>query len=230
MGLDSPCTIAQIRQARPESGAPWARSTDTVALHIDHGGTQVIYYVAVDLCAAAGLRQGDAADGAALTALQQRSEVLLAGRRGLALLARAMHSRRALTLKLRRAGFGAAPVAQALARLDELGYLDDAGFARLWVRGRVERGGDGRARVLAGLLSRGVSQHDAEAAVAEEYPPERELEICRELAGRLMERLPSGGGVRVARRLAQRGFPSNRILQALRDLKLADGMVDELDL
>jgi SOS response regulatory protein OraA/RecX len=45
-----------------------------------------------------------------------------------------------------------------------------------------------------------------------------------------MERLPSGGGVRVARRLAQRGFPSNRILQALRDLKLADGMVDELDL
>ena len=230
MGADSPYTIEQIRPARRASEAPWARSTDTVALHTDHHGSRVVYYVAVDLCAAAGLRQGDAAVGAALTELQRRSEVLLAGRRGLALLARAMHSRRALALKLQRAGFGPAPVTQALARLDELGYLDDAGFARLWVHGRVERGGDGRARVLAGLLSRGVSQHDAAAAVAEEYPPERELEICRKLAGRLMQRLPSGGGVRIARQLAQRGFPGSSILQALRDLELAGGMSDELDL
>ena len=180
---------------------------------------------------AAGLRQGDVADRPALSALQQRSEVLLAVRRGLALLAKTMHTRRALALKLRRVGFDGAAVAQALQRLQQLGYLDDAGFARLWVRGRVERGGESRAKVLAGLLSRGVSQHEAQAAVAGEYPPAREGEICRRLAARLEQRLPPGGrrGSRVARQLAQRGFPGNRILPALRELQLTDGMVDEVE-
>jgi len=209
----------------------WARPSDTVAVHAGDGAAGEVYYVATDLSSAAGLRSGDAADRAALTAMQQRSEVLLAGRRGLALLARSMHSKRALALKLRRAGFATAPVTQALQRLDELGYLDDIGFARLWVRGRVERGGDGRARVLAGLLSRGVSRQDAQAAVAAEYPPERELEICRELAARLVRQLPAGdrGGTRVARQLARRGFSNHGVLQALQGLQLADGMADECE-
>ena len=209
----------------------WARPSDTVAVRTGGEGSREVYYVAADLSSTAGLRSGDAADRAALTAMQRRSEVLLAGRRGLALLARSMHSRRALALKLRRAGFGTAPVTQALQRLEELGYLDDIGFARLWVRGRVERGGDGRARVLAGLLSRGVSRQDAQAALAAEYPPEREQEICRELAARLVQQLPAGdrGGTRVARKLAGRGFPNHRVLQALQGLQLGDGMADEYD-
>ena len=215
------------------AGAPWARASDTVAVHAeaDAGASREVCYVAAELSSAAGLRSGDGADRAALMALQRRSEVLLAGRRGLTLLARSMHSRRALALKLRRAGFAAAPVAQALQRLDELGYLDDIGFARLWVRGRVERGGDGRARVLAGLLSRGVSRQDAQAAVAAEYPPEREEEICRELAARLVQQLPAGdrGGTRLARQLARRGFPNQRVIQVLQGLQLADGMADEYD-
>ena len=209
----------------------WARPSDTVAVHAGAGAAAEVFYVATDLSSAAGLRCGDAADRAALTAMQRRSEVLLAGRRGLALLARSMHSRRALALKLRRAGFATAPVSQALQRLDDLGYLDDIGFARLWVRGRVERGGEGRARVLAGLVSRGVSRQDAQAAVAAEYPPEREEEICRELAARLVQQLPAGdrGGTRVARQLARRGFPNHRVLQVLQESQLADGMADEYD-
>ena len=210
----------------------WARSGDTVAVHVGVDASREVYYLAADLSSDAGLRCGDAADRAALTAMQRRSEVLLAGRRGLALLARSMHSRRGLALKLRRAGFATAPVTQALQRLDDLGYLDDIGFARLWVRGRVERGGDGRARVLAGLLSRGVSRQDAQAAVAAEYPPEREAEICRALAARLAQQLPAGdrGATRVARQLARRGFPNHRVLQVLQGLQLADGMADEYDL
>ena len=202
-----------------------------MAVHVGAGASAEVFYLATDLSSDAGLRSGDAADRAALTAMQRRSEVLLAGRRGLALLARSMHSRRALALKLRRAGFASAPVSQALQRLDELGYLDDIGFARLWVRGRVERGSEGRARVLAGLLSRGVSRQDAQAAVAAEYPPERESEICRELAARLVQQLPAGdrGGTRVARQLARRGFPNHRVLQVLQGLQLADGMADEYD-
>ena len=189
------------------------------------GSSRVSYAVATYLRADAGLWQGDVADGAALAALQERSEVQLAQRRGLAFLARAMHSRQALALKLRRAGFGAPALAQAMARLEELGYLDDAGFARMWVRGRVERGGDGRAKVLAGLLSRGISQPEAQAALEAEYPRPREAEICQQVAQRLAARLTpdSGGGERVARQLAQRGFPGHHIVQALQLRELSHG-------
>ena len=230
-GAPDEIRITRIDPARAGSEVRWARPSDTLAVQTGGGVARVVYYVAADLSSAAGLRSGDVADRAALTAMQRRSEVWLAGRRGLALLARSMHSRRALALKLRRAGFATAQVTQALQRLEELGYLDDIGFARLWVRGRVERGGDGRARVLAGLLSRGVSRQDAQAAVAAEYSPERETEICRELAARLLQQIPAGdrGGTRVARQLARRGFPDHRVLQVLQELQLTDGMADEYD-
>ena len=208
---------------------PWARPSDTVTVHIGAGASREAYCVAADLSSAAGLRTGDVADCAALSAMQCRSEVVLACRRGLALLARNMHSRRALALKLRHAGFATAPVSRALQRLEDLGYLDDIGYARLWVRGRVERGGDGRARVLTGLLSRGFSRQDAQAAVAAEYPPEREAENCRDLAARLVQRCPAAAGTRVARQLARRGFPHVRVLQVLQGLELVDGMADVAD-
>ena len=142
-----------------------------------------------------------------------------------------MHSRRALALKLRAAGFGSAAVTAALQRLQQLGYLDDAGFARLWVRGRAARGGESRAQVLAGLVRRGVAQGAAQAALAAEYPPEREAEVCRRLAARLAQRFPpearESRGARLARQLAQRGFPGNRIVPALRDLQLTAGPADD---
>lgn len=159
--------------------------------------------------------------------------MFLAVRRGLALLARAMHTQRALTLKLRRAGFGAAAAAQAVPRLQQLGYLDDAGFARLWTRGRAARGGESCAQVLAGLRRRGVAQDEAQAALAAEYPPAREAEVCRALAARLAQRLPPAaggvaGGVRVAGQLARRGFPGAAVRRALQELHLTlDGLEEE---
>lgn len=142
-----------------------------------------------------------------------------------------MHSRRVLALKLRGAGFGGAAVTAALQRLQQLGYLDDAGFARLWVRGRAARGGESRAQVLAGLVRRGVAHGAAQAALDAEYPPEREAQICRRLAARLAQRLPPAAresrGARLARQLAQRGFPGSRIVPALRELQFTGGPADE---
>ena len=181
--------------------------------------------MAREVLAEAALRTGDAVAAAALLEMQSRSQAVLARRRALALLARAMHSRRALARKLTQAGFGAAAVDHTLARLDELGYLDDVGFARLWVQGRVARGGDGRGKVRAGLLRYGISRQDAAAALDAEYPPEREAEICRQLAARLLDRQPAErrAGERVARQLAQRGFPRRLIIDALPDAAPGDG-------
>ncbi|MDE0023123.1 MAG: regulatory protein RecX [Spirochaetaceae bacterium] len=181
------------------------------------GSSARTFYVARELLAEAALRPGDRVAEAALADLQRRSEALLARRRALALLARAMHSRRALARKLTQGGFGSAAVEQALARLDELGYLDDAGYARLWVRSRVARGADGRGKVLAGLVQHGISRRDAAAALEAEYPPDVEAELCRELARRLLDRHARDrrAGERVARQLAGRGFPARLVVDAL---------------
>ena len=184
-----------------------------------NGNAGHTYHVARELLAGAALGPGDRVAATVLAELQRRSEAVLARRRALALLARAMHSRRALARKLSRGGFGAPAVEQALARLDELGYLDDAGYARLWVRGRVARGGDGRGKVLAGLLNHGISRHDAVAALDAEYPTDLEAELCRKLAARLLQRHPADprAGARVARQLAGRGFPGHLVSAALPD-------------
>ena len=206
-----------MRDVRRGAGTPWARASDTVAVLTREGSSARTYYVARELLAEAALRPGDRVAGASLEELQRRSEALLARQRALALLARAMHSRRALARKLTQGGFGNAAVEQAVARLDELGYLDDAGYARLWVRGRVARGGDGRGKVLAGLLQHGISRHDAAAALDAEYPPDREAELCRKLALRLLGRHARDrrAGERVARQLAGRGFPARLVVDAL---------------
>ena len=181
--------------------------------------------------AEATLRTGDAVTAATLANLQRRSEAVLARRRALALLARAMHSRRALARKLTQGGFGAAAVDQAMSRLDELGYLDDAGYARLWVRSRVARGGDGRGKVLAGLRQHGISRQDAAAALDAEYPPELEAELCRKLAARLFDRHSADrrAGERVARQLAQRGFPGRLVMDALPGAAPAGGDYAEME-
>ena len=175
------------------------------------------YYVARELLAEAALRPGDRVAGATLAQLQRRSEAVLARRRALALLARAMHSRRALARKLTQGGFGSAAVEQALVRLDELGYVDDAGYARLWVRSRVARGGDGRGKVLAGLLQHGISRTDAADALDAEYPQDLEAKLCRRLALRLLDRHAGDrrAGERVARQLAGRGFPTRLVVDVL---------------
>ena len=194
-------------------------------------GSPRTYYVARELLAEAALRPGDRVPDAALADLQRRSETLLARRRALALLARAMHSRRALARKLTRGGFGSAAVDQALARLDELGYLDDAGYARLWVRSRVARGADGRGKVLAGLLQHGISRLDAADALDAEYPPDLEAELCRKLALRLLDRHARDprAGERVARQLAGRGFSARLVVDALPNAAPGGGDYAEME-
>ncbi len=68
--------------------------------------------------------------------------------------------------RLRQAGYRGELVEVAIARLTELGYLDDAGFARSWVESR-DRARPRGARALRDELRRlGIGTADAEAALA----------------------------------------------------------------
>ena len=92
----------------------------------------------------------------------------------------------------------------ALDRLAELGYLDDAAFARSLVAGRSGRRG---ARAIAAeLRARGVGREETEAALVE-VDGESQRAAATALARRLL-RAPGGAEEqrRAAAALVRRGF------------------------
>ena len=132
--------------------------------------------------------------------------------------------------RLRRAGTEEATVTATLDRLVELGYLDDAAFARWWGEQRDRHRPRGRRLLEAELRQRGVP-HDVIEHYREEHArPERspedeglpgtELDRAREaLAGHLRGRpLPADRQAlqRVGMFLMRRGFDAETARAAIR--------------
>jgi regulatory protein len=135
------------------------------------------------------------------------------------LLARRAHSQWELRRKLRMKGFEAEAVDTAMARLLELGYLNDSSFAKGLVQRRsVIRG----PRALsAELAARGVDRAEADAAVAQ-FDAEAQLASATRLAERLYAR-KGGIGYRelldtVGTKLLRRGFPGPVVREACRSV------------
>ena len=106
---------------------------------------------------------------------------------GLRLLARRAHSCLELRRKLSRRGYEEDDISDAVARLTELGYLDDASFAAGHVRRRsVTRG---PLALSAELALKGVDRDMAEAALSGFDRP-AQLAAATALAGRLAGHTP----------------------------------------
>jgi len=141
--------------------------------------------------------------------------------RAVGLLARRAHSKWELRRKLRMKGFAADAVDTAMARLIELGYLDDSSFAKGLVRRRAALRGP-RA-LSAELAARGVDRAEADAAVAG-FDAEAQLASATRLAERLYAR-KAGIGYRemldtVGAKLLRRGFPVPVVRAACRSVLL----------
>ncbi len=151
----------------------------------------------------------------------QTSEVMeRAGR----LLARHARSEWDLARRLRAAGHDAEEVAAAVARLRDLGLLDDLAFARTYVEERCRRG-RGAAAVMAELGTRGVGRDIAEQAVAEVAGDEnqRAIDLATRLAPRLGRYPLKDQAARLQRRLAGRGFEPDAVEAALRAVLPPEG-------
>lgn len=132
--------------------------------------------------------------------------------------------------RLRRAGTADAEIGAALERLAELGYLDDAAFARWWAEQRDRHSPRGRRMIEAELRQRGVPRDVIEAFREEHAEPERapedaglpgdEAERAREaLAKHLRGRaLPEDTRAlqRIGSYLMRRGFDADVVRSTLR--------------
>jgi regulatory protein len=140
---------------------------------------------------------------------------------GLRLLARRAHSRAELRQKLRRRGYQDDEVEGSLARLAELGYLDDAAFAEGLVRRRSSTRGP--MALSAELAAKGIDRAGAAAALAG-FDPDAQLEAAIRLAERLYVLRPPTGLQetldRIGTKLMRRGFSAGVARAACRSVVL----------
>ena len=93
-------------------------------------------------------------------------------------LSRAEQCRFALTQKLLKKGYEKKHIEKALDYLEGKNYLNDTRFSLSWLNSRKINHFEGRTRLLAELLSRGISKIDANTALDEFFTDNSEYELA----------------------------------------------------
>ena len=133
--------------------------------------------------------------------------------------------------KLQKKGFSNDIAAQVIERLRELSYVDDAKFARDFVRNRFRLKGHGPQRLRMDLRKAGVASIHIDAAL-EECTTEDELtEAAMQLAKKRWKRLASESDKTKKRRklygyLLRRGHASDTVREVLDKLSAEDSNSD----
>jgi regulatory protein len=184
-------------------------SGESVRIHLSDGSFFILH---AEIFARSRISAGTTLDTERVALLLSQSELVLARLRALSLLSRSAQTRQGLARKLRARGFSAAAVSHALARVSELGYLDDRAFAESWVQSRMGQRREGVKALSLGLLRRGVPRAIADEVASAACPPEEELSAALALTEGLSPRA-------AIRLLTGRGFRSRTIAAVLRELK-----------
>lgn len=134
------------------------------------------------------------------------------------------HARSARDLRKRLIlkGEPAALVDKAIVRLIELRYLDDAAYARMVARSKIENAGLSGHRLRQELFRRGIDRTVAEDALREvseemEDTQDAHLEkLARKRAERLRDEEPVAARRRLVSYLARRGYDLEDVLKVVR--------------
>jgi regulatory protein len=139
--------------------------------------------------------------------------------RALGLLAVRARSRRELEGRLLGAGFTLDEVDEALSRLERVGLVDDAAFARQLADHRFGVRRAGVRAVMSELRTKGVDIQIIESVIEERRPGEdaRALELARARARRLSGIDPSRAFGRLSSALMRRGYAPEVARRAARE-------------
>jgi regulatory protein len=124
---------------------------------------ELTFSLGLDLIATAGLAVGDVLTHARRQELEAEDQRFGAVQAALRLLAARPRSERDLWQRLtRQRGFRKEAVDYAIGRMRDLGYLDDAAFARFWVESRQSSTPRSKRALSFELSQRGVSREQVE--------------------------------------------------------------------
>jgi len=136
-----------------------------------------------------------------------------------------------LAAGLRRKGVEDEVAEQVLGRFAEVGLIDDAVFAQLWVSSRHRGKGLARRALTQELRRKGVAD-DAVAEAVDGLDPELELATARALVDRRLRTtagLPLQARVRrLAGMLARKGYPAGTAFRVVKEALAAELEEDEL--
>lgn len=164
------------------------------------------------------VREGEIITNSELEKLLQRDRFAKALTKAYSLLSRRPHASTELSRKLRERRYPKELIEEVLEHLTRLGYLDDATFAREWVR---QRGTSRGPRVLrAELRQRGVTDEAAAAALKDLDDP---TEVIRNLAEKRLHRFrnetPEKAREKTIAFLQRRGYAFGEIRPVLDEMK-----------
>lgn len=136
------------------------------------------------------------------------------------LLALRPHSVDELEKKLQKRNFPADVIKEALEKLRDLQYLNDASFAPQWTRNLAAYRLWGNRKIIESLKGKGIAANLIDEALREvrrEIPEEEAITrlIRKRLAGRETNQLDIKEKKRIFQRLLGRGFPTGLILDKL---------------
>ena len=207
-------------QPRPQ-GAVTALEVDPrreASVRIFVGG-QPYCTVPRDAVQEAGLVVGRAIDDALHQRLGRAADAEAAFRAALRSLEQRAYARGDLARRLVRRGHPREAVDQALERVEGLGLLDDATFARTFVQTRSARG-RGPARLARDLQAMGVAREQIDAAIAAEWPDGTEdsevpLALAAKRAGQLGDLPRPVKRRRLLAFLARRGYSGRTVSETV---------------
>jgi regulatory protein len=130
------------------------------------------------------------------------------------------HSEKELEKKLREKGFPAAVVKEALEKLRDLKYLNDASFAAQWARNLAANKLWGNRKIVASLHGKGVAAQlitEAIAAAREDLSEEEAVAVLvqKKTAQKKSAVLSVKEKQRIFQSLMGRGFPPGLILNKM---------------
>jgi regulatory protein len=165
-----------------------------------------------------GLREGAAFSSEELSRVRVAGERPVAMGRALNLLGYRARSEAEIRERLGRYGYAGETIEAVVGRLEELGYLDDAEFARLKAGEKARKYGP--RRVSVELRKSGVGEELAREVVEEEFAGRSEVGEARSAAAR---RYNTRGSEAEARRvygfLVRRGYSAEVCAQVAREYR-----------
>lgn len=145
--------------------------------------------VHVDLVVEFGLQKGRFIDVEEQQKAITADRVRAANETALAYLGHKARTEQEVRRKLSRSGYDEAVIERSVDRLRELGYLDDAAYARAYVQARFRNRRYGPKRLRADLFKRGVAARHIDAVLDELVGQEDMLEAARGHAEKRWPRL-----------------------------------------
>lgn len=178
-----------------------------------------------DLVLKHGLHQGRTLSLEEQRALEEEDAVMRAKAKAMRYVARRARTTTEVRRKLREKDYEEPAIEAAVARLEELGYLDDASYAREYVQSRFRSKGYGPIRLRRELEQRGVDRHQIEDAMLLLEEDEL-LEAARAHARKRWPRLSDEDDLRRRRKklqgyLRRRGFSYEVIRRVIAEVKEA---------